>query len=110
MIVRTKNMMTALSAGPPTAQQIAAILRRAPYSQPWALEGPCRHRVRAMLLDVGWTASWHKADREARRLVARGRSINGVACPRGWDDNGLAALMGSADCPICGKAVRWRGS
>jgi hypothetical protein len=53
--------------------KIAAVLLLAPPETPWAHEGWCRHVVRRALLGTKWTRFWDRADREARRLVARSR-------------------------------------
>ena len=90
----------------PTLEDIAAILALAPPDLPWKLEGPCRHRIRAILILTRWTRSWHRADLEARRLVARGRLKNGVRMPAGWDaDTDLSSWVGTIECAICGKTV-----
>ena len=46
----------------------------APPWQPWRFEGPVRHRLRGVLLLIGWSREPEKCDTEARRLVANGRS------------------------------------
>jgi len=90
----------------PSIDDVAAVLALAPHDQPWRLEGPCRHRVRVILLTIGWTRSWHRADLEARRLVVNGRVKNGVREPRGWDaPTDLSSWIGSIECAICGKTV-----
>jgi endogenous inhibitor of DNA gyrase (YacG/DUF329 family) len=88
----------------PTFDEVAEVLALADPATPWWYKGPVRHRVRVILLSIRWTRSWHRADLEARRLVANGRLKNGVRMPTGWDvDTDLASWMGTADCPICDR-------
>jgi hypothetical protein len=90
----------------PSIQDIAEVLALASPETPWWYEGPVRHRVRVILLETRWTRSWHRADLEARRLVANGRLKNGVRMPAGWDsDTDLSSWIGSLECAICGKIV-----
>ena len=93
----------------PSIEDIAAVLALADPQTPWWYEGPVRHRVRVILLEIRWTRSWHRADLEARRLVANGRLKNNVRMPGGWDqDNDLGSWIGTLECAICGKTVLQR--
>jgi len=62
----------------PTTAEIAEVLLLAHHNSPWTHEGRCRAILRRTLLHVRWTRSWHRADLEARRLVARARSQAGI--------------------------------
>jgi hypothetical protein len=88
----------------PSIEQIAEVLALAHHSTPWFYEGPVRHRLRVILLEARWTRSWHRADMEARRLVANGRLKNGVRVPRGWDSpNDLSSWTARNECEICDR-------
>jgi hypothetical protein len=88
----------------PTVDHVAEVLRLADPGTPWWYEGPVRHRVRAILILTRWTGSWRRADLEARRLVARGRSQSGVRMATGYDaDTDLASWIGTNECPIDGR-------
>jgi len=90
---------SATSARRADVPQIAEVLLVAPPGAPWANEGGARHLIRRTLLIGGWTRSWHRADKEARRLVANGRLEANLKMPRGWDYNEL---------PIASGGLAWR--
>jgi hypothetical protein len=85
----------------PTIPEIGEVLLLAPPETPWAHEGWCRHLIRRSLI-VLEGLRWSRADREARRLIANGRSQAGVRMPRGWDENRWPGRW--PDCRICDKA------
>ena len=80
-------------------EDVAAILMRAPRSQPWSYEALARHWLRAQACLAG--ASWGQADQRALRLLEQAAEFAGLPPKRvlGWDAN-VYSYLGVACVPL----------
>ena len=86
----------------PTVAAVAEILARAPRSQPWRHEAPCRALIRSLLCLDG--DKWWHADRVAFVTVAKARIEVGIRAPVGGDsDFDLSSWIELANCAICDR-------